>query len=60
MKLWMASAIFRYKEKNTKVLDEIEQVNRKRKSELEQKGEKVRKLENEYNELLAKNYEIEV
>ena len=60
MKLWMASAIFRYKEKNVKVLDEIEQVNRKRKSEQEQKGEKLRKLENEYNELLAKNYEIEV
>lgn len=60
MKLWMASAIFRYKEKNAKVLDEIEQVNRKRKSEQEQKGEKLRKLENEYNELLAKNYEIEV
>ncbi len=56
----MASAIFRYKEKNAKVLDEIEQVNRKRKSEQEQKGEKLRKLENEYNELLAKNYEIEV
>lgn len=60
MKLWEASAIFRYKEKNAKVLDEIEQVNRKRKSEQEQKGEKLRKLENEYNELLAKNYEIEV
>ena len=60
MKLWMASAIFRYKEKNAQVLDEIEQVNRKRKSEQEQKGEKLRKLENEYNELLAKNYEIEV